>query len=156
MKNIKNLMTCKSDNLATPSKLYNLIVNEKGFIDCFPYLSTYDQYEKQYVNERLFINPPFSELNKERFSLYLDNLYRNGNKILLLIPSRTDTKIFHQILNYGATLYFFEGRLHFNDSLKPSTFPSVLIYIQRGIFNFHVYNFGKFDYIYSLIKKSNL
>lgn len=156
MKNINNLMTSKSDNWATPKKLYSTIVEDLKFIDCFPYMSTYDQYEKQYINERLFINPPFSELNKNRFSIYLDELYKNGNKILLLIPSRTDTKIFHQILNYGATLYFFEGRLHFNDSEKPSTFPSVLIFIHRNLFNFHVYRFGKFDYILKSLKESNL
>lgn len=151
--NIKPLMTSKSDNWATPFILYDFIVNKLKYSDLFPYCSTYDQYEnKEYFDEKLFINPPFSEINKVRFSDYIDLLVRNGNKLLILIPSRTDTKIFHKLMSYGATLYFFEGRLHFNDSDKPSTFPSCLLYIHRSLFNFNVYKFGNIKQICNLIK----
>lgn len=156
MKKYQYVMTCNSDDWRTPSKLYNVIVNEKHFIDLFPYCSTFDQYEnKSYHHEKLFINPPYSQINTNRFRDYLDLLVKNGNKILLLIPSRTDTKLFQQIMGYGATLWFISGRLHFNDSVKCATFPSVLVSIMPSLFNFHIYNFGDLDYFISLIRRSN-
>lgn len=51
------------------------------------------------------------------------------NTVYMLIPSRTDTKYFHKMINSNLDMgiYFFEGRLHFNESKGAAPFPSCLI-----------------------------
>ena len=44
----------------------------------------------------------------------------------LLIPARTDTKYFREMVDYGCDIAFITGRLHFNDS-NSAPFPSCLI-----------------------------
>ena len=55
--------------------------------------------------------------------------------IKLLIPARTDTKYFHELLESGniEIIVMFKGRLKFND-LAGAPFPSLLIYLvkERG------------------------
>ena len=121
----------KSDNWRTPSSLYNLIVKEYHYYDLFEYFSTLDQYDKTYYNSKLFINPPYSHINKFYFLDYLKSLLDNNNLILLLIPSRTDTRIYQWCLQHCLYVYFFEGRLHFNDSKRASTFPSSLLLLKK-------------------------
>ena len=50
----------------------------------------------------------------------------------MLIPSRTDTKAFHEYIYQKAELRFIKGRLCFDDSNKPAPFPSMLV-IFRGV-----------------------
>jgi len=117
-----------TDNWKTPSVLYNAIVKDCHYIDLFPYCSMLDQYEnKDYHGKKLFINPPYSHLNTKKFKEYITLLISQGNKIYLLIPSRTDTKIFQYLSVYCEAIIFFKGRLHFNDSKEPAPFPSCLM-----------------------------
>lgn len=126
MKNINACLSHNSDNWKTPKMLYNYFINYLGCVDCFPYCSKYDQYEKHYRNELLFINPPYSHLRKEKFINYIQNQIENFNTIFLLIPVRTDTKFFSSIWQFIHHIYFFKGRLHFNDS-NSAPFPSMLL-----------------------------
>ena len=130
MKNIKACLSHNTDDWRTPSKLYNHFVNKLGFIDMFPYQCKEDQYSKTYENKRLYCNPPFSQL--DRVVPYLIGLAEKGNDIMLLMPARTDTKYFHQLLSYQhCYIYFIKGRLRFNDC-KPAPFPSILVYISKN------------------------
>ena len=45
------------------------------------------------------------------------------------MPSRTDTKYFANIFPYVEDLYFFKGRLKYNDGKGVSPFPSMLLRI---------------------------
>lgn len=126
----KVLFSKDSDNWRTPSNFYNFLM-ANDFIDCFPYCSSDDQYEKQYSNQKLFINPPYSHLNSDKFRRYIKTLYDNNNHIILLIPSRTDTWTFHFLLSKCYKVFLIWGRLHFNDSKRPAPFPSCLIFLDK-------------------------
>lgn len=142
-KNISACLSSKSDEWRTPSNLYTYFMNN-GFVDLFPFGSKQNQYDIMYRNEYLYINPPFSEINKERFFNYLVNLLNNGNTIFLLMPVRTDTKFFNKIYDYVLNIYFIKGRLRFNDS-KPAPFPTMIL-----ILSLKVFVWGKFSYSVSL------
>lgn len=51
--------------------------------------------------------------------------------VVMLIPSRTDTRYFHNFI-YGRTeIRFVKGRLKFGDSINSAPFPSMIV-IFRG------------------------
>ena len=126
-KNIKACLSHKTDDWKTPLKIYSSFM-KKGFIDCFPYCSTFDQMERQYTMKRLFINPPFSKLDK--VVDWVVQQAKNHNEIVLLIPCRTDTQYFKRLCSEICwSIFFIEGRLHFNDSEFGAPFPCMFLHI---------------------------
>ena len=113
----------KTDDWKTPSNLYNYFV-ENGYIDCFKYRSKENELLNHYSNEKLFINPPYSKM-AEILKWLIEQI--QNNKVVLLIPARTDTKYFHELLLFNPKIYFIKGRLHFNDSKRVAPFPSILM-----------------------------
>ena len=79
----------------------------------------------------MFCNPPYSEIGK-----WVEKCYREGCKdntlVVLLIPSRTDTKYFHNFIYQRAEIRFVKGRLRFNGS-DNAPFPSMVV-IFRGAY----------------------
>lgn len=122
MKNIKACLTATTDDWKTPTKIYRKFI-EKGYIDCFKYKSKENELEKNYYDQKLFINPPFSKM-KEITEWIIEQ--SKNNIIALLIPSRTDTKYFHKLLKLKPQIHFIKGRLHYNDS-KSAPFPTILL-----------------------------
>lgn len=51
--------------------------------------------------------------------------------VVLLIPSRTDTRYFHDFIYQRAEIRFIKGRLKFGDSTTSAPFPSMAV-IFRG------------------------
>lgn len=125
MKNLKVMYSHETDNWRTPTKLYNYYINELGCIDTFKYKDTENEFEKTYKDKRLFCNPPFSKLKE--IPKWLKRQYENNCIIYLLIPARTDTKYFHEILDLIPSIVFIKGRLHYNDSKRVAPFPTILL-----------------------------
>ena len=79
-----------------------------------------------------FVNPPY------KYPVIIDWIKKcisesnKGNKIILLIFVKTDTKYFHDLIyplvkSGKAELRFIKGRLSFGNSVKPAPFPSMLV-----------------------------
>lgn len=119
----------RSDYWNTPKDLYKNVI-ELDYIDYNPegsYISPFNKNVHLYRNQKIFINPPFSILNKPEWINTVKGLLQNDNEILLLLPARTDTKQFHELLALGLYVEFIKGRLKYNDS-KPAPFPSLWVY----------------------------
>lgn len=130
MKNLKGCMLHNTDDWKTPSNIYKAFI-DKGFVDCFPYQSNVNQLATNYFYSKLFINPPYSKMN-EVYKWILDQIHQN-NKVALLIPARTDTQYFFNLVaGENCDIVFIRGRLKFNDSNKVAPFPSILL-----LFNYH-------------------
>ena len=127
--NIEVFYSKKSDDWKTPSDIYKVFM-DKGFIDPCPYKSTFDGLKRNYENQRLFINPPFSDM-ANWINWSWRQLIQGHNDIVLLIPARTDTKYFHALLSSEPEIIFIQGRLHYNDSEKNAPFPSVIIILNN-------------------------
>lgn len=129
MKNrLKGCMMHETDNWKTPKKMYNYYMKQK-YIDCFKYNSTENEYENNYYKKKLFVNPPYSQMDK--VTDWLIDQYKNECEIVLLVPARTDTKWFHRLLKLQPLIYFIKGRLKFNESKNGAPFPSLLIKINQ-------------------------
>lgn len=79
---------------------------------------------------RVFCNPPYSQISK-----WVEKAFEEGHKpntlVVLLIPSRTDTKYFHDYILHRAEIRYIKGRLKFGDQKNSAPFPSMIV-IFRG------------------------
>lgn len=124
-----------SDNWSTPKEIYSKYVDELGYYDPCPLYGDDTNLkdclfgEQTNVNKNMFVNPPYS--NIEDWIDWVIEMYDKYNKnITLLIPSRTDTKYFHRLLNCNPDLEFIKGRLKFGGLDTPAPFPSVLVHLR--------------------------
>jgi len=115
-----------SDHWSTPKEIYDKYINELGYSDPCPL--HHENVEIIHINSSLFINPPYSEISKW-VDYAITNHVLTNKHVVLLIPSRTDTKYFHRLLEYGCQLEFIKGRLKFGESKNGAPFPSVLVHL---------------------------
>lgn len=75
----------------------------------------------------LWCNPPYSMCKEFVDKAYSEML--QGAKIIMLLPSRTDTKYFHNFIykKEGVSIEFIKGRLKFGDSKNSAPFPSMIV-----------------------------
>lgn len=130
----KILFSKKCDDWATPLPIYRWFMG-RGFVDPCPLNSIMDNLSYDFSESDLFINPPYSNISKWVDFAIENHLKGNLTKnIVLLIPSRTDTKYFHRLMQYGCEFSFFKGRLKFGGSKNSAPFPSVLVFLKgKGI-----------------------
>ena len=78
----------------------------------------------------MFCNPPYSEILKWCEKAFYES--KNPNTlIVMLIPSRTDTRYFHDYILHRTEIRFVKGRLKFGDSKNSAPCPSMIV-IFRG------------------------
>jgi hypothetical protein len=77
-----------------------------------------------------FVNPPYSKLYdwlKKGFSEW-----QKGKTCVFLVPSRTDTKAWHEFALKATEIRFIKGRLKFGDAKTAAPFPSAIV-IFKGV-----------------------
>lgn len=137
-----DFLPSKTDSWSTPYDLYNFFM-EKGFLDPCPLDSTFNGLALNYSHKRLFVNPPFSDL-----STWVDwciKQFHNRCMVIILMPSRTDTKYFQKLLECSPSIWFFAGRLKFGGSDKCAPFPTLLVTLIPSIINVPFYQYGSID-----------
>lgn len=132
----------KSDEWETPISLFNELNQEFHFTldpcanefnyKCLKYFTINDNgLIQDWSNEIVFCNPPYSNIKVWVKKCFEE--YQKGTTIVLLIPSRTDTKYFHEYIYKFAELRFIKGRLHFNNSKNGAPFPSMLCIFNKVV-----------------------
>jgi phage N-6-adenine-methyltransferase len=143
------MFSSKSDEWETPQDLFNKLNNEFNFTldpcateenhKCNKYYTIKDDgLSKDWSNEIVFVNPPYGRsIGKWVEKSYKESL--KGTIVVMLIPSRTDTKWFHDYIYNKAEIRFIKGRLKFvnrlfptwnkegNYKLSPAPFPSMIV-----------------------------
>ena len=119
----------------TPIDLYEKLDKEFHFdFDPCPPNADFNGLEIDWKKSN-FVNPPFNQQKLWIKKAYEESLKNNGkwslkNKIcVLLLPARTDTKIFHEIILPNAKeIRFIKGRLKFQQYKNSAPFPSMIVY----------------------------
>lgn len=137
----KALLSSNSDEWATPQPIFDLLDAEFDFnldpcateenhkCNTF-YTAEIDGLKQKWGGYRVFCNPPYSNIGAWVEKAFRET--RNDNTlVVLLIPSRTDTRYFHDYIYQRAEIRFIKGRLKFNDSKNSAPFPSMIV-IFRG------------------------
>lgn len=146
MKGQEVLFSKRSDEWATPQDFFDKL-NTRWVFTLDPcatkenakcpkfYTMADDGLTKSWAGETVFMNPPYSKI-----SLWIEKAYREGLRagtyVVCLLPSRTDTKWFHEYALKGR-IEFIRGRLRFGGSKNAAPFPSIIVAFggyTRGIF----------------------
>lgn len=141
MQGQKTLFSQASDEWSTPQDVYDKLDAEFHFTldpcstgqnhKCALY---YTQAEngllQDWGGQSVFCNPPYSDIGA-----WVEKAYREAMKdntvVVLLIPSRTDTKYFHDFIYHRSEIRFIRGRLKFGEAMYNAPFPSMVV-IFRG------------------------
>ena len=125
----RSLFSKKSDDWSTPVSLYRELDSEFKFTDDPCPLGGVDGLVRDW-GTRVFCNPPYSNikgfLEKARVEME-----KKTELAVFLVPSRTDTKWFHEYLYHKAELRFIRGRLKFGESKNSAPFPSMLAIFRK-------------------------
>lgn len=137
----KVMFSHSSDEWSTPQWLFDELDSEFHFTldPCASesnhkceryYTKETDGLKADWSGERVFCNPPYSDITSFARKAFFDS--RNeGTVVALLVPSRTDTKWFQDYCYMRSEIRFISGRLKFNDAKTGAPFPSMLV-IFRG------------------------
>ncbi len=120
-------MSSLTDEWRTPQSLFDKLDKEFNF-DSDPCPMKNKPLKKDLIlwGESVFINPPYSDITKW---VKLGYEYSIENKfiVVMLIPSRTDTRWWHDYVMKAKEIRLIKGRLKFNDGKGSAPFPSCVI-----------------------------
>lgn len=141
MKRVFNTRTKRSkDNWETPQYFYDLLDNEFHFTldpcashlnhKCVNYFTKEDNGLKQsWKGHKVFCNPPYSDKDKWIKKAFWEGANRD-TLVVLLIPTASDTKIWHKYIMKAKEIRFIKGRIKFEldgESQGSPNFASSLI-----------------------------
>ena len=129
------LKTSNSDEWPTPQNLFDLLDLEFGFTldpcctkesaKCEHFYTTNENGLLQdWGKETVFMNPPYSEVSHWMRKAF--GAAQDGATVACLIPSRTDTRWWHDYAMKGE-IRFIKGRLRFGDATENAPFPSCVV-----------------------------
>lgn len=117
-----------SDEWRTPSALYAELDREFHF-DLDPCPMDVDVWDGLYLPWRFpaFVNPPYSSIAKWVKKAFEESMREPGGKVVMLIPSRTDTRWWHEYIMKATEIRFIKGRLKFGGAKHGAPFPSCVV-----------------------------
>ncbi len=125
----KGLFSSASIHWATPGDLYIELDREFQFNDDPCPLHSNDNGLLRPWGSRVYVNPPYGkEITKWLRKAYQESL--EGKFVVCLIPSRTDTKWWHDYVMKAREIRFLRGRLKFGNSRNSAPFPSAIVIFQ--------------------------
>jgi len=141
----KTLFSSKDTTWETPQHFFNKLDVEFGFnldpcaspstAKCSKYYTEEDDgLAQDWGGHTVFCNPPYGrDIKKWIQKAYYESLKPN-TKVVLLIPSRTDTIYWHDYIMRAKEIRFVRGRLKFGNSKNSAPFPSaVVIFDHDGV-----------------------
>lgn len=110
----------------TPKAVYQVLDSEFGF--------DHDPCPPDFIVDGLmsewggvnFVNPPYSRALPLWVKKAFDE-WQKGKTVVMLIPSRTDTRWWHDYCMKATEIRFIKGRLKFDDQKNSAPFPSAII-----------------------------
>ena len=121
----RGLFTSLRGDWKTPKALYQALDAEFHF-DCdpCPVKPKHDGLENEWGNVN-YVNPPYgNEITKWIKKGCQENLM--GKTVVFLLPSRTDTRWWHDYIMKADEIRFIRGRLKFDDQKNSAPFPSAI------------------------------
>jgi len=134
----RGLFTSTSGEWSTPQEFYDVLDQEFHFTldpcataenaKCpkFYTLEGADGLWQSWAGERVFCNPPYGR----KIWRWIEKAHAEaeaGALVVCLIPSRTDTRWWHDHCMKASEIRFVKGRLCFGDGTKRAPFPSAVV-----------------------------
>lgn len=142
--NTELMFSSKDQTWSTPQDFFNKLDEEFGFTldpcaspqtaKCAKYFTEADDgLSKDWSGEVVFCNPPYGRALPAWVKKCREEGSKASTTVVMLIPSRTDTKYFHEHIWHGVAseVRFLKGRLKFGGCKDAAPFPS-LVAVYRG------------------------
>ena len=132
------MFSSKEEKWATPQELFDELNREFHFTldpaasddnhKCDLYFTEKEDGLKQSrTGHTVFCNPPYCRKTGDWVKKAYDECKTGGTKVVMLLPSRTDTRWFHDYcLPYGE-IRFIKGRLKFGEAKNSAPFGSMIV-----------------------------
>jgi site-specific DNA-methyltransferase (adenine-specific) len=126
-------MTSLSEHWRTPEALYRVLDDEFHFdFDPCPGGDNVEDGTApmfcSWTGRRVFCNPPYGPKIRGFIERGVE-----ADVAVFLIPSRTDTRWFHEIvLPFAKEIRFIKGRLTFAGGKSSAPFPSMVVVFEKG------------------------
>ena len=126
MFNTKGLLSSERMDWKTPRALYHALDRMFHFdFDPCPPHPDFDGLSIEWGKSN-YVNPPYGTHIKYWIKKAWEEA-RQGKTVVMLIPSRTDTKYWHQYIMKTHEIWFVKGRLKFDDQKQAAPFPSAIV-----------------------------
>lgn len=115
----------------TPKAVYQILDAEFNFdFDPCPANPKFDGLDVEWGGCN-YVNPPYGrEIGAWVAKAYAE--YQKGKIVVLLVPSRTDTKWWHDYCMKAEGIRFIRGRLKFDDQENSAPFPSAIVIFNQN------------------------
>ncbi len=142
--NTELMFSSKDQTWETPIDFFKKIDEEFNFnldpccmketAKCKRYFTPEDDGLLQdWSGHNVFMNPPYGREQSKWIEKAYCESKKDNTLVVCLIPSRTDTKIWHDVIFPNAEVRFVKGRLKFGDGSNSAPFPSALVIFKKGI-----------------------
>ena len=123
---------------STPQDFYDRLHKEFNFTldpcashqdaKCAKYYTVEDDGLKQnWQGETVFMNPPYGRDIKTWIKKAFTEAKKPNTVVVCLVPSRTDTRYWHEYIMKATEVRLIKGRLKFGDSKNAAPFPSAVV-----------------------------
>lgn len=149
---IKSMVSSKSNEWATPIKLFDYLNNMFHFTldpcateqnaKCKKFYTIKDDgLSKSWADESVFVNPPYGGHTRKWIEKSINEVrgkktYKEMAKIIvMLIVSSTDRSYWHDLIDKEADeIWFLRGRCKFNDEKTTAPFASAIVLFRPHYF----------------------
>ena len=133
------MFSSKTGEWATPQDFFNKLDWRFGPFDLDPcadcvntkcanfFTESENGLAKNWEGFTCFVNPPYGRGIDEWIKKGYQESRKEGTKVVMLIPARTDTKYWHKYVMRADEIYFVKGRLKFGGSSNSAPFPSAVV-----------------------------
>jgi len=120
------MFSSATDHWSTPKDVYNALDAEFHFDhDPCPLYGAESGLTECWGKVN-FVNPPYSNIKQ-----WVEHAWMNFNllnkTVVMLIPSRTDTRWWHDYVMKATEIRFIKGRLKFGGAKNSAPFPSCIV-----------------------------
>ena len=134
----KVMFSSKTGIWSTPQSFYRRLDMEFNFTldpcasdsnaKCAKYYTKIDNgLDQDWEGETVFMNPPYGRDIKNWIKKAHEESKKPNTTVVCLIPSRTDTKYWHDHVMKAKEIRFVKGRLKFGDAQNAAPFPSAVV-----------------------------
>lgn len=126
----RSLFSSASGKWKTPPELYAELDKEFHFnFDPCPSNPTFDGLNVEWGKSN-YVNPPYGrEISRWIAKGFAEAA--KGKTVVFLVPSRTDTKWWHEFIMKAQEIRFIKGRLKFSGHANSAPFPSAIVVFKQ-------------------------
>ena len=125
----KVMFSSATDHWSTPKEVYDALDKEFHFdfdpCPLYAKVRAFSEFKNNWGKVN-FVNPPYSHIKIWTEECY-DQWKLLGKTVVMLIPSRTDTRWWHDYVMKATEIRFIKGRLKFGGSKNSAPFPSCIV-----------------------------